>query len=159
MPNQNEWKQPIFRRPFAEACLIEVSCLRVMPNLQISPQHLLHFYPRWENPPSQRMNQVCLLPFARKAFEYDQAKIRYSDEEGKTFQINSGDFIFSGIDLSYYYYPQFKSLEESKTIENFSVILENSHSDNSFSIEAMFSASLSKGRNSERFEEEKKDVS
>jgi hypothetical protein len=60
-------------------------------------------------------------PFARKAFEYDQAKIRYSDEEGNTFQINSGDFIFSGIDLSYYYYPQFKSLEERSIYTNFGV--------------------------------------
>ena len=60
-------------------------------------------------------------PFARKAFEYDQAKIRYSDENGKTFQINSGDFIFSGIDLSYYYYPQFKYLEESSVCANFGV--------------------------------------
>lgn len=58
-------------------------------------------------------------PFARKAYGFNQAKIRYSDINGKTFEVNNGDFIFSGIDLTYYYYPHFKLLENRKIYTNF----------------------------------------
>jgi len=57
-------------------------------------------------------------PFARKAYGFNQAKIRYMDENGKTLQIDKGDFIFSGIDLSYYYYPHFNFLEKMNIYVN-----------------------------------------
>lgn len=44
-------------------------------------------------------------PFARKAYGLNQAKIQYKDEKGKTLNLKNGDFVFSGIDLTYYYYP------------------------------------------------------
>lgn len=44
-------------------------------------------------------------PFARKVYGFNQAKISYEDENGKTIELNKGDFVFAGIDLSYYYYP------------------------------------------------------
>jgi hypothetical protein len=51
-------------------------------------------------------------PFARKVYGLNQAKIRYTDANGKSMHLDNGDFIFSGMDLSYYYYPDFKLLEE-----------------------------------------------
>lgn len=58
-------------------------------------------------------------PFARKAYGFNQAKISYTDINGKTLKVDNGDFIFSGIDLSYYYYPHFKNLERRKIYTNF----------------------------------------
>lgn len=50
-------------------------------------------------------------PFARKDYGFNHAKIHYRDANGKTLQLNKGDFMFSGIDLSYYYYPNYSFLE------------------------------------------------
>ncbi len=57
-------------------------------------------------------------PFARKAYGFNQAKLRYKDANGKTIQLNNGDFVFSGIDLSYYYYPDFIFLSSRNIYTN-----------------------------------------
>jgi hypothetical protein len=49
-------------------------------------------------------------PFARKVYGYNHAKIIYTDQNGKTFQVQKGDIVFTGMDLSWYYYPDFYSL-------------------------------------------------
>ncbi len=58
-------------------------------------------------------------PFARKVYGLNQASISYTDENGKTLKLNRGDFIFAGIDLSYYYYPHFYSLKKRNLYTNF----------------------------------------
>ena len=56
--------------------------------------------------------------FGRKAYGLDQARIRYKDENGKRLELDNGDFMFSGIDLSYYYYPHFNSFEKHRIYTN-----------------------------------------
>lgn len=62
-------------------------------------------------------------PFARKAYGFNHAGIRYTDENGKTFEVGKGDFLFTGIDLSYYYYPNSKFLEKNNFYTNFGLQL------------------------------------
>jgi len=62
-------------------------------------------------------------PFARKAYGFNQAKISYTDKNGRTFNVDNGDFIFSGIDLSYSLYPNFKPLENRNIYTNFGLQL------------------------------------
>lgn len=57
-------------------------------------------------------------PFARKVYGYNHADIRYTDENGKSFSLGNGDFRFTGLDLSYFYFPHFKSLEKKKIFIN-----------------------------------------
>lgn len=57
-------------------------------------------------------------PFARKDYGFNQANIYYKDADGKTMQIDNGDFIFSGIDLSYYYYPDWYFLQKREIYLN-----------------------------------------
>lgn len=49
-------------------------------------------------------------PFDRKVFGLNQANINYTDRNGNNMNINAGDFFATGIETSYYYYPDsFKS--------------------------------------------------
>jgi hypothetical protein len=57
-------------------------------------------------------------PFARKVYGYNKVKIQYTDKKGKELQLKNGDFIFSGFEISYYYYPAFKKLEKNKIYTN-----------------------------------------
>ena len=58
-------------------------------------------------------------PFARKVYGFDKVKIQYKDKSGKEFELKNGDFVFSGFEMSYYYYPAFKRLEKNKIYTNF----------------------------------------
>ena len=49
-------------------------------------------------------------PFARKYYGFDQAYINYVDPQGRELTLENGDFFFSNINLSYYYYPKFDLL-------------------------------------------------
>jgi len=49
-------------------------------------------------------------PFARKVYGYNHAGIRYTDQDGNIFRMQSNEFLFAGFDVSYYYYPEFHSL-------------------------------------------------
>lgn len=54
-------------------------------------------------------------PFDRKVFGLNQANINYTDRNGNNMNINAGDFFATGIETSYYYYPDsFKS--KNKTL-------------------------------------------
>ena len=44
-------------------------------------------------------------PFGRKVNASDQSGISYLDRNGKTMNIKTGEFVFSGIEAAYYYYP------------------------------------------------------
>ena len=53
-------------------------------------------------------------PFGRKLFGLNQAGIIYKDRNNNTLELNKGDFIFGGIETSYYYYPE-KLINKNKT--------------------------------------------
>lgn len=57
-------------------------------------------------------------PFARKVYGFNQAKISYTDSHGEKIELDKGDFVFSGIDLSYYYYPDSKFLKSRNIYTN-----------------------------------------
>jgi hypothetical protein len=50
-------------------------------------------------------------PFARKVYGLDDARIQYKDARDEVWEMSKGDFILSGFDLAYFYYPQFKDLQ------------------------------------------------
>ncbi len=52
-------------------------------------------------------------PFARKVFGYNHAGMYYTDQEGNVFRMQNQESLFTGIDLSYYYYPRIEWLEKS----------------------------------------------
>jgi hypothetical protein len=60
-------------------------------------------------------------PFAREEYGLNQAKIRYTDKKGKTLKLDNGDFIFSGIDFSYYYYPKSSFLDRHNLFTNIGI--------------------------------------
>jgi hypothetical protein len=61
-------------------------------------------------------------PFARKVYGFNKTRISYTDPNGKNFYLTNGDFIFSGIELSCYYYPPFTSLIKRKIYLNFGLL-------------------------------------
>lgn len=57
-------------------------------------------------------------PFSRKVYGLNQAQLFYMDINGNSLLLKDGDFIFSGIDLSYYYYPNFNYLATRNILTN-----------------------------------------
>lgn len=45
-------------------------------------------------------------PFGRKLFGLNQVGINYKDRNDNTLELRKGDFVFGGIETSYYYYPE-----------------------------------------------------
>lgn len=45
-------------------------------------------------------------PFDRQLYPLNEAQIRYKDRNNRVMNINKGDFILSGFELSYYRYPK-----------------------------------------------------
>ncbi|MEJ2113879.1 MAG: hypothetical protein P8X62_09390 [Flavobacteriaceae bacterium] len=45
-------------------------------------------------------------PFGRKLFGLNQAGVIYKDRNDNSMELRKGDFIFGGIETSYYYYPE-----------------------------------------------------
>ena len=43
-------------------------------------------------------------PFARKDYGFNNADIRFTDKNGKSFSLNRNDFVFAGINTDYYWY-------------------------------------------------------
>jgi hypothetical protein len=62
-------------------------------------------------------------PFARKVYGLEKAKIHYVDENGKTLEMQKGGLAFSGIDVSYSYYPDFMALRKRGLYTNFGLQL------------------------------------
>lgn len=44
-------------------------------------------------------------PFGRRVRGMDQARISYTDRQGNGFEISAGSFVLSGLESSYYFYP------------------------------------------------------
>ena len=57
-------------------------------------------------------------PFSRKKYETNQAGIYYQDNSGKEFVVQSGEFMLSGIDFSYNFFPQQKTLNQRRIYTN-----------------------------------------
>lgn len=51
-------------------------------------------------------------PFARKIYGYNKAGIQYTDKNGKTFEVNTNDFLLTGFEFSSYYYPDIRVLNQ-----------------------------------------------
>ena len=62
-------------------------------------------------------------PFARKIYGYNQTKIKYTDENGKSLELNGGNFIIPGFDLAYQSYPDFNDLRNRNIFTSFGVQL------------------------------------
>lgn len=60
-------------------------------------------------------------PFARKYYGYNKANINYTDEDGESMELKSGDFLVPGIEIHYYYYPHFNMTGTRNFFMNFGV--------------------------------------
>jgi hypothetical protein len=58
-------------------------------------------------------------PFARKVYGFNKEQVTYTDQKGKTFSLSKGDYVFSGLDFSYYYYPRINFLKNKNICLNF----------------------------------------
>lgn len=48
-------------------------------------------------------------PFGRKFYGLNQVNVKYTDRNGRVMELKNGDFIFSGIEVNHFYYPEFLS--------------------------------------------------
>ncbi|WP_340073774.1 hypothetical protein [Leptobacterium sp. I13] len=46
-------------------------------------------------------------PFGRKFFGLNEVNINYEDRNGRTMQLSNNQFIFSGIEINHFYYPEY----------------------------------------------------
>lgn len=49
-------------------------------------------------------------PFDRKLYPYNKARIRYKDRNNNVMDLRNGDFIFSGIEANYSFFPKLEKL-------------------------------------------------
>ncbi len=49
-------------------------------------------------------------PFDRKLYPYNKARIRYNDRNNNVMDLKNGDFVFSGIEANYSFFPKFEKL-------------------------------------------------
>ncbi|MGB1314987.1 MAG: hypothetical protein ACPG4Y_03150 [Chitinophagales bacterium] len=83
-------------------------------------------------------------PFGRRNYEFNQAKIRYTDINDNKIILNNRDFVFSGIDLSYYYYPNIKLFEKFGLFTNFGLQTGINFSETNKSLDLGLNAGLTK---------------
>lgn len=84
-------------------------------------------------------------PFDRKLYELNKAKIRYKDRNNNVLDYNEGDFIFGGLEASYYYYPKILTNTNQNLHFNFGVHLGSNLSKFNSSIDFGLSANTIKG--------------
>lgn len=46
-------------------------------------------------------------PFGRRYYGLNKANVKYTDRNGRILEMKNGDFIFAGIELNHFYYPEF----------------------------------------------------
>lgn len=54
-------------------------------------------------------------PFGRKYYGLNQVNVRYQDQNGRKFELKKGEFIWGGLEINHFYYPNFINLK-SKNI-------------------------------------------
>ncbi|QOD60233.1 hypothetical protein H9I45_12905 [Polaribacter haliotis] len=58
-------------------------------------------------------------PFGRKYYGLNQVNVRYQDRNGRKLALKDGQFIFAGIEVNHFYYPDFISLKKRNISVNF----------------------------------------
>lgn len=58
-------------------------------------------------------------PFGRKFYGLNKADYKYTDRNGEVLELNSGDFFIGGIELNYFYYPEFLINKKRNFFVNF----------------------------------------
>ena len=58
-------------------------------------------------------------PFGRRYYGLNQVNVKYTDRNGRVLALKQNDFIFAGIELNHFYYPDFKMLKEQAIFINF----------------------------------------
>ncbi|MFK5880450.1 MAG: hypothetical protein QM478_13255 [Flavobacteriaceae bacterium] len=58
-------------------------------------------------------------PFGRKFYGLNQVDYKYTDRNGEVLELNSGDFFVGGIELNYFYYPEFLVNQKRNFFVNF----------------------------------------
>ncbi|MDC9722429.1 MAG: hypothetical protein PSN34_06605, partial [Urechidicola sp.] len=58
-------------------------------------------------------------PFGRKYYGLNQVNYKYTDRNGEVLELNSGDFFIGGLELNYFYYPEFLVNQKRNFFVNF----------------------------------------
>ena len=58
-------------------------------------------------------------PFGRKYYGLNQVDYKYTDRNGEVLELNSGDFFVGGIELNYFYYPEYLINQKRNFFVNF----------------------------------------
>ena len=58
-------------------------------------------------------------PFGRKYYGLNQVNYKYTDRNGEVLELNSGDFFIGGLELNYFYYPEFLINQKRNFFVNF----------------------------------------
>lgn len=58
-------------------------------------------------------------PFGRKFYGLNQVNYKYTDRNGEVLELNSSDFFIGGLELNYFYYPEFFVNQKRNFFVNF----------------------------------------
>ncbi len=83
-------------------------------------------------------------PFGRKYYGLNQVHVRYQDRNGKKLELKDGQFIFAGIEINHFYYPNFIKLKKRNISVNFGSHLGINTSKENPSIDFGFSGNIVK---------------
>ncbi|TMM32390.1 hypothetical protein FDT66_02685 [Polaribacter aestuariivivens] len=83
-------------------------------------------------------------PFGRKYYGLNQVHVRYQDRNGKKLELKDGQFIFAGIEVNHFYYPNFIKLKKRNISVNFGSHLGINTSKENPSIDFGFSGNIVK---------------
>ncbi|MCG1034773.1 hypothetical protein [Polaribacter sargassicola] len=83
-------------------------------------------------------------PFGRKYYGLNQVNVNYKDRNGNEMTLKNGEFIFAGIELNHFYYPDFINLKKKNVFINFGSHLGINTSKYNPSIDLGFSGNIVK---------------
>lgn len=83
-------------------------------------------------------------PFGRRYYGLNRVDVRYTDRNGRVMELYNGNFIFSGIEFSHFYYPTFLSNPQKNIHANFGTHLGVNTSQFNPSLDIGFSANAVK---------------
>jgi hypothetical protein len=83
-------------------------------------------------------------PFGRKYYGLNKVNVKYTDRNGRILELKENEFIFAGVELNHFYYPDFKALKNRNIFLNFGSHLAINTSKYNPSIDIGFSGNLIK---------------
>jgi hypothetical protein len=83
-------------------------------------------------------------PFARRVYGFDKAEFHYVNIKGEEFTIHEDEFLISGIEFSYYYYPEWKKTESRNIYQNMGAHLGINPTDFNTSVDGAITYAFSK---------------